>query len=134
MSHVDTIPTATQDPDLPSTPLWITRVIPPEPHFGAGTYDVRLELTRPMTRFEVHALHCARHGLQPAGRVLTVCDTTLERVEAEAGALGALVRHAEEAGRRQQEAARRREARSAAIEEREAARLAGIAQRIRFPH
>jgi hypothetical protein len=87
-----------------------------------------------MTRFEAQALHSLRHGLQPAGRVLTVCDTTLERVAEEAGALSALVRQAEEAGRRRHERARVRAAREAALRAQEAARLAAVADSIYFPH
>jgi len=119
--------------ELATAPLRIERVIPPEPHYGAGTYEVRLELSREMTRFEAHALQVARHGLQPTGRVLTICDTTLERVAEEAAELGALVHHAQEAGRRLEAAVRRREARKAVLEAREATRLAALAETIHFP-
>jgi hypothetical protein len=132
---LDEHPSLTRTPDeAPTTPLTIERVIPPEPHFGAGTYEVRLELSRPMTCFEAQALHSLRHGLQPAGRILTVCDTTLERVAEEAGTLSALVRDAEEAGRRRHQEARLRALREAAMQAQEAARLAAVADSIRFPH
>ena len=41
--------------DRPTDPLRIERVVPPEPHHGAGTYDVQLEVSRPLTRHEVRA-------------------------------------------------------------------------------
>jgi hypothetical protein len=132
---LDEQPRLTRTPDeAPTTPLTIERVIPPEPHFGAGTYEVRLELSRPMTCFEAQALHLLRHGLQPAGRILTVYDTTLERVAEEASTLSALMRQAEEAGRRRHDAARLRATREAALEAQEAERLAVVANSIRFPH
>src|SRR3712207_5280026 len=54
----------------PDIPLRIEGVIPPEPRPAAGTYDVRLRLSRPLTRFEVRALQPGRavhdrRGLHP---------------------------------------------------------------------
>jgi hypothetical protein len=132
---LDEQPRLTSTPEeAPTTPLTIERVIPPEPHFGAGTYEVRLQLSRPMTCFEAQALHVLRHGLQPVGRILTVYDTTLERVAEEAGTLSTLVQQAEEEGRRRHDAARLRAAREATLEAQEARRLTAVANSIHFPH
>jgi hypothetical protein len=86
-----------------------------------------------MTCFEVQALHAARRGLLPAGRVLTVSDTTLERIAAEAECLGALMRQVERDGADLREQARRRARAEARAEAEERARLAALADRIRFP-
>jgi hypothetical protein len=119
--------------EVPTLPLRIERVIPPEPHYGRGTYEVRLELSRPMTCFEVRALQATRRGLMPVNRVLTISDTTLERVQAESCRLSALVHEAEAEGARLQERVRRKARAEAAAEEAERARLAALAERIRFP-
>jgi signal transduction histidine kinase len=115
-----------------SAPLRIDRVLAPDPHYGSGTYEVRLEMSRPMTCFEVQALHAARRGLLPVNRVLTVSDTTLERVAAEAECLGELVRQVEREGAKLQAQARRRAEEEALAEAEERARLAALAERIRF--
>lgn len=114
-------------------PLRIERVLPPEPHHGPGTYEVRLELSRPMTCFEARALHGIRRGLLPVGRVLTVADTTVERVAAEAGALAAAVREAEREGAELEAQARRRAEDVDRADAAERARLRVLAERIHFP-
>jgi hypothetical protein len=118
---------------IPTTPLRIQRVIAPEPHYGGGSYEVRLELSRPMTCFEVQALHAIRRGMHVVNRVLTLHDTTLERVAAAADDLSRMVHRAEEDGRRLQETARRRAHAQEAAEAREAERLSALAERIQFP-
>ena len=117
----------------PSTALRIKRAIAPDPHYGSGTYEVRLELSRSMTCFEMRALHGVRRGMHVVNRVLTINDTTLERVAAEAPHLSALIRQAEQDGRRLQEAARRRAEQHAADQARERQRLAAMAEQIDFP-
>jgi hypothetical protein len=118
---------------VPTSPLKIERVIAPDPHYGSGTYEVRLRLSREMTCFEVQALHALRRGILVVNQVLTLYDTTLERVAADAEHLGALVLQAERDGRRLQENARRRAQEAEAQEARERDRLSALAQQIHFP-
>jgi hypothetical protein len=118
---------------IPTAPLRIERVLAPQPHYGSGTYEVRLELSRPMTCFERQALHGIRRGMLVVNRVLTIYDTTLERVAADADDLAAVIRQAEEDGGRLQQNARRRARQAAAQEARESQRLSALAEQIHFP-
>ncbi len=113
--------------------LRVLRVVPPEPHHGPGTYDVRLELSRPLTVHERQALpHLARRML-PVGSELVVCDTTLERVGARAHELADLVAAVERAGRQIEDEVRTRAAAVSAAEDQERRRLGDLARSIRFP-
>jgi hypothetical protein len=120
-------------PDHPAGSLRILRVIPPAPTLAPGTYEVRLELSRRLTLHEDEALHRTVHGMHVVGRELTIHDTTLEKVAAQAPRLAALVRQVEEEGRRlSDETERRSRAYRAGLHDR-ATRLADLAGNIRFP-
>lgn len=120
-------------PDRPDGPLRILRAIPPAPAYAPGTYEVRLELSRRLTVYEDEALHRRLHGLHVVGRELTVYDTTLEKVAAEAPHLAAVMHEVEDEGRRlSEETARRSAAYDASVRDR-AARLADLADSIDFP-
>jgi hypothetical protein len=114
-------------------PLRITEVLPPEPHHGPGTYDVRLALSRPLTVHERQALPRLAKRLLPIRDQLVVCDTTLERVGARAAELAALMETVERAGRKLEEDVRARAEASAEAEEQERQRLRALALSIRFP-
>lgn len=116
----------------PATPLTILEAIPPEPHYGPGTYEVRLKLSRPLTPFEVQALKPIAHGMHPVRCVLILFDTTLERVAAQAHDLAAMLRQVEADGRRLELAAAERNRRQAARVGTEAARLTALAHSITF--
>jgi len=131
MVHPSTHPGLHPAP-LEFQPLSIRGVIVPDPPFGGGTYEVRLQLSRPMTVFEVQALRPIARGMHPVRDVLTVHDTTLERVAQQALHLASLVRQAEQEGWRLERAAKQRAARRAAERDRESARLAALARSIRF--
>ena len=116
----------------PRTPLRIVRVVPPEPHASPGSYEVRLELSRPLTEHERRALHHPGWRLQAVGALLTLGDTTLERVAAAAAELDELVHDVEGQARRlEQEAERRAEAYAVRLDG-ERQRLEVLAESIRF--
>ena len=112
--------------------LRILRVIPPEPRYGPGTYDVRLELSRPLTDHERHVLAHLTRRVHTIGRRLVVGDTTLERVRERAHELSCLVSQVEAEGSRleQEDERRAREYRERVSEEQ--ARLTALANSIRF--
>jgi hypothetical protein len=114
-------------------PLRILRVLPPEPHYGPGTYEVRLELSRPLTVHERQALPRLARRMLPVSGELVVCDTTLERVRAGAGELAELVESVERAGRQIEEDVQARAEAVAAAEDQERQRLLDLARSIRFP-
>ena len=115
----------------PTVPLRIEGVIPPEPSPAAGNYDVRLRLSRPLTRFEVRALQPVARCMHAVDSILTLSDTTLEYVATQSKELGALFRRAEEEGRRL-EAVARQDENHALGHAAEAQRLTIIAQNISF--
>lgn len=123
--------TTTPDAD-PQPALRILRAIPPEPRSAPGTYDVQLELTRPLTVHERRALAQPGRRLVAIGAHLVVGDTTLERVAEHADELAHLVLEVETEGARLElearQRARARAARAAAEEE----RLCALAASIRF--
>jgi hypothetical protein len=112
--------------------LRIVGVIPPEPRYAPGTYEVRLELSRPLTVHERRALPRLARRMHTVGRELVVGDTTLERVRERASELSCLVRAVESEGSRLQQDAERREQayRRRVLEEQ--ARLTALARSIRF--
>ena len=115
----------------PVIPLRIEGVIPPEPRPAAGNYDVRLRLSRPLTRFEVRALQPVARCMHAVDSILTLSDTTLEYVATQSKELGALFRRAEEEGRRLEAVARQDENHRLGHAA-EAQRLTSIAKNISF--
>ena len=113
--------------------LRILRVIPAEPHYGTGTYEVRLQLSRPLTEHERCALHPISRDMHVIRDQLMIYDTTLERVAADAGDLAALMQEVETEGRRLQEDAGRRAREFAEIQAQDAARMSRLAAAIEFP-
>ena len=116
----------------PAVSLRILRAIPPEPHYGSGTYEVRLQLSRPLTADEGRALRPISRGLHVIGDKITVRDTTLERVAGEAPGLAALMTEVEAEGRRLEEEATQRSREFARTQLRESARMADLAATIDF--
>jgi hypothetical protein len=114
-------------------PLRIVRVVPPEPHYSPGTYEVRLELSRPLTSYERRVLPTLGRRMHAVGRVLTIGDTTLERVAQEAGCLAQLVDRLEQEGTRLEHETEQRTRVFAARLEEERRRLSELASAIRFP-
>src|SRR4051794_22082659 len=112
--------------------LRILRAIPPEPHYGPGTYEVRLQLSRPLTEYERRALHPIARGMHVIRDELTIRDTTLERVAADAGALVALMHEVESEGRRLEEEAGRLAREFAERQAEEAVRVRRRAATIEF--
>jgi hypothetical protein len=119
--------------DAPRSPLRILRVVPPEPPYGPGTYDVRLELSRPLTVHERRLLPGLARGMLPVRRELVVYDTTVERVAARADELSDLMGALEHAGRQIEEDVEARARTMIAARDQERARLAELARSIRFP-
>jgi hypothetical protein len=113
--------------------LRILRAIPPEPHYGPGTYDVRLQLSRPLTEHERRALQPISRGMHVIRDELTIRDTTLERVATAAGALAALMHRVETEGRRLEREAERRAREFAKMQAEEAVRVRRLAAAIEFP-
>jgi hypothetical protein len=112
--------------------LRIVRVVPPEPSMTPGTYDVRLELSRPLTPHERRSLRCPGWRLQAVDHHLIVGDTTLERVAQAADLLARVVREVEVNGRRAEAESERRAQAYAARVQAEKDRLAALAGSIRF--
>jgi hypothetical protein len=113
--------------------LRILRAIPPEPHYGPGTYEVRLQLSRPLTEHERRALRPISRGMHVIRDQLTIRDTTLERVAADAGALATLMHEVETEGGRLQEEDGRRAREVAQMQAEELVRLRRLAAAIEFP-
>jgi 2-methylcitrate dehydratase PrpD len=118
--------------EAPTIPLRVEGVIPPEPHYGPGTYEVGLRLSRRMSPFEERAFKPIGHRAHPANCILTLYDTTLERVAADAKRLGLHLKQAEEDGRRLEEEAAERARQEAARRAAEVNRLTTLAHSIRF--
>lgn len=121
------------DPLAGRVPLRIRRALPPVPDAGAGAYEVRLELSRPLTEHERAVMHRVARGLLTAGVVLVVPDTTLDRVAHKAPALSRTVLRIEDEGRRRELEARERRRVLGPSGGAERRRLATLADRIRFP-
>jgi len=115
----------------PDVPLRIEGVIPPEPRPAAGSYDVRLRLSRPLTRFEVRALQPVARCMHAVDSILTLSDTTLEYVATQSKGPGPLFRRAEEQGRRLQAIAQQSEHHQLG-QAAEAQRLTTLAENISF--
>jgi hypothetical protein len=114
-----------------STRLRIVAALPPDPHPGAGAYDVRLELSRPLTAHERRALAELSRDAHAEEGLLTLPDTTLERVAEDAGRLAWLVHRLEQEGRRLQDGPEQATFTDRADDERR--RLSELASSIRFP-
>jgi hypothetical protein len=71
--------------------------------------------------------------MHAVGRVLTICDTTLERVAEDADRLARLVHRVEEQGTKWEHEAKQRTRVFAAGVEEERRRLSELASAIRFP-
>ena len=112
--------------------LRIVRVVPPTPSDAPGSYEVDLELSRQLTTFEDQALHRLARGMHAVGHVLTVHDTTLERIAGDAAQLTELVHRVEREGRRLEQEAARRSRDFVAAREQRAARMADLAASIDF--
>jgi|tagenome__1003787_1003787.scaffolds.fasta_scaffold20879826_1 chromosome segregation ATPase len=114
------------------TALSITQVVPPAPHYGGGTYDVRLELPRPLSVHERRALPRLARRVPPVGRQMILCDTTLERVRERVGELTRLIEEVEAQGRHLElEREECAQAHAITIHE-ERNRLVSLARSIRF--
>lgn len=120
-------------PPARRVPLRIRRALPPVPDAAGGAYEVRLELSRPLTEHERAVMPRVARGLLTTGAVLVVPDTTLDRVAHKAAALSRAVLRIEDEGRRRELEARERRRALGPSGGAERRRLETLADRIRFP-